>query len=276
MTSRMILCADDFAMSPEISAAIARLAEDDRINAISCMAIMPGWTEDKRRLADLPDQVAVGLHLTLTDLPALSGGSALAPDGTLPTLANLSRQSLTGKLPLAAIRTEIERQFERFAEATGRAPAFVDGHQHCHHLPHIRRIVFDETARRAPGVWLRDCSDRLAAMLARPFAMKAIRSAAWSAGFAKAAATAGLGVNQGFAGHYDFSRSLTGLFDRFLVRPGTRHLVMCHPGAGDLPGDAIAAARRAEYQVLATLPIRELAEQAGLLFDSGGLTTGRA
>lgn len=277
MTSRLILCADDFAMSPAISAAIARLAASDRINAISCMAIMPGWIEDERRLADLPDQVAVGLHLVLTDLPALSGTSALAPGGILPPLSDLGRQSLTGRLPLAAVRTEIDHQFERFAEATGRAPAFVDGHQHCHHLPHIRQIVFDVTARRAPGVWLRDCSDRPSAMLARPFAMKAIRSAAWSIGFAKGAAAFGLGVNCGFAGHNDFKRSMADLFECFLIRPGDRHVVMCHPGDGDLIGDTIAAARRAEYQVLAALPVRAIAEAAGLAFDSGvGFTTGRA
>ena len=37
-----------------------------------------------------------------------------------------------------------------------------------------------------------------------------------------------------------------------------------HPGMGD----SIAAARRAEYAVLKTLPVRELAEAAGLSFDS--------
>ncbi len=276
MTSRLILCADDFALSPAISAAIARLAASDRINAISCMAIMPDWPTQARLLSNLPERVAIGLHIVLTDLPALTGPNALAPTGTLPPLAALARASLARRLPLAAIRAEVARQFDRFVDAVGRAPDFVDGHQHCHHLPSIRRIVIDATARRAPGAWLRDCSDRPAAIMARPFAVKALRSAIWSAGFAKSAAAAGLGVNHGFAGHYDFRTSLAGLFDRFLCRPGSRHLVMCHPGDGDLAGDSIAAARRAEYQLLRILPVRDIAARAGLQFDSGSLTTGRA
>lgn len=268
MTSRLILCADDFAISPAVSGAIAELAADGKINATSCMAIMPGWRADQRLLADLPEGVAIGLHVVLTDLAPLTGASALAPGGTLPRLGQLARLSVIGGLPLDAIRAEIEAQFDRFADAAGRPPAFVDGHQHCHHLPHIRRLVLEVTARRSPGAWLRDCTDRPSGMAARPFAIKAFRSAAWSARFAKDAAALGLETNHGFAGHYDFRRSLEGLFARFLARPGRRHLVMCHPGAGDLAGDSIAAARRAEYAVLKTLPVRELAEAAGLSFDS--------
>lgn len=268
MKSRLILCADDFALSPLVSQAIARLAADGKINATSCMAIMPGWTADQRLLADLPARVAIGLHVVLTDLAPMTGTSALAPSGTLPRLGQLARRSIIGGLPLDAIRAEIEAQFNRFADAAGRPPAFVDGHQHCHHLPHIRRLILEATARHAPGAWLRDCTDRPSAMAARPFAIKAFRSAVWSAGFAKDAGARGLGTNHGFAGHYDFRRSLDGLFARFLARPGHRHLVMCHPGAGDLAGDSIAAARRAEYAVLKALPVRAMAEAAGLRFDS--------
>ena len=266
MTSRLILCADDFAMSPAVSGAIAELAADGKINATSCMAIMPGWSADQRLLANVPAEVAVGLHVVLTDLVPLTGVSALAPGGSLPKLSQLARQSVWGGLPVDSIRAEIESQFDRFAEAAGKPPAFVDGHQHCHHLPHIRRLILDVTARQAPGAWLRDCTDRPSAMAARPFALKAFRSAAWSAGFAKDAAASGLETNDGFAGHYDFRRSLDGLFARFLVRPGRRHLVMCHPGAGDLAGDSVAAARRAEYAVLKALPVRDLAQAAGLIF----------
>jgi predicted glycoside hydrolase/deacetylase ChbG (UPF0249 family) len=261
MSRQLILCADDFAMSPEISTAIARLAAEDRVNAVSCMAIMPGWAEDARRLRDLPRRAAVGLHVVLTDLNAVIGGR-------LPKLDRLARQAVTGKFSESAVRAEVEAQFERFSDAIGRAPDFVDGHQHCHHLPRIRRIVLEVTASQAPGAWLRDCSDNVGAMLARPYALKALRSAMWSAGFGKASEAAGLRVNQGFAGHYDFRQPYAGLFERFLVRPGRRHLVMCHPGGGYLPGDSISAARRAEYYALSRLPVRELAEAAGLEFDS--------
>ena len=61
-----------------------------------------------------------------------------------------------------------------FIAARARPPAFVDGHQHAHALPGIRDLVLTETALRAPEAWIRDCADRLTAMLARPFAGKAI------------------------------------------------------------------------------------------------------
>lgn len=268
MKPRLILCADDFALSPAVSAAIAELAANDRINAISCMALMPGWKEDARRLRDGPGRVAVGLHIVLTDLPPLGGASALAPNGKLPRLDRLARHSLIGGLAEADIRAEVERQFDRFADGVGRMPDFVDGHQHCHHLPRIRQIILEVTACRAPGAWLRDCSDSLRGMLARPFAWKAMRSAAWSAGFAAAARARGLRVNDGFAGHYDFRRPYALLFDRFLTQPGKRHLVMCHPGDGMLAGDSIAAARLAEREALSHLPVRAIAEAVGLSFDS--------
>ena len=156
MKPQLILCADDFALSPAVSAAIAELAANDRINAISCMALMPGWREDARRLRDGSERIAIGLHLVLTDLPPLGGASALAPGGKLPRLDRLARHSLIGGLPEADIRAEVERQFDRFADGAGRMPEFVDGHQHCHHLPRIRQIILDITASRAPGAWLRD------------------------------------------------------------------------------------------------------------------------
>ncbi len=268
MTRQLILCADDFALSPAVSRAIARLAADGRINATSCMAVMPGWIDDARHLRGLDERTAIGLHIVLTDLPPLGGSSALAPGGTLPKLAKLARGSLLGTLPVEDIRAEVERQFDRFSQGAGQMPDFVDGHQHCHHLPHIRDIVLDITARRAPGAWLRDCTDSIGGMAARPFAWKALRSAAWSAGFAAAAAARSLQVNDGFAGHYDFRRPYAALFGRFLAKPGRRHLVMCHPGDGMLAGDAIAPARIAEREALARLPVRDLAEAAGLSFDS--------
>lgn len=280
VTEQLILCADDFALSPPVSAAIASLAADGRINATSCMAMIPGWIDEARLLRDLDEQTAIGLHIVLTDLPPLGGASALAPRGTLPPLGQLARHSLLGTLPREAIRAEVEAQFDRFGEGLGRMPDFVDGHQHCHHLPAIRDIVLDITARRAPNAWLRDCSDRISGMAARPFAWKALRSAAWSAGFRAAAGKRGLIVNDGFAGHYDFRRPYSALFARFLARPGRRHLVMCHPGGGMLAGDTIAEARIAEREALAGLPVRALAEAAGLSFDSrfdpNRLSPGRA
>jgi predicted glycoside hydrolase/deacetylase ChbG (UPF0249 family) len=265
---RLLLCADDFAFSPEVSAVIARLASRGKLNATSCVAIMPGWAEDSALLRDVPDHVEVGLHLVLTGEKPLTDLSALTENGILPDIDPLARRAARGDLPLAAVAREIAAQFDRFIDALGRPPAFVDGHQHCHALPGVREIMLAETARRAPQAWVRDCVDGVVAMLSRPFAGKAIGSAWHSRGLRAAAAAHGLGTNDSFAGHYAFAGDYAEIFPKFLRRPGERHLVMCHPGAGARAGDGIAAARPVEAAALEKLDIAALAAKHGLAFPA--------
>lgn len=265
---RLTLCADDFAFSPAVSAAIADLAGAARLNATSCMTVMPNWHADSAMLAGLPPSVEIGLHIVLTEETPVTAMPRLAPSGTLPTIRALQAASARPDLPLDEIAAEVEAQFARFEEAMGRAPDFVDGHQHSHALPRIREIVLGITARHAPGAWLRTNEDGLAAMLARPYRGKALASAWHSRGFRAAAARHGLACNDGFAGHYGFAGDYAAIFPHFLRRPGESHLVMCHPGAGDRPGDAIAAARLVEADALRRLPLGELTAARRLTFPA--------
>lgn len=263
---RLIVCADDFALSRPVSETIVALLLAGKLNATSCMTTMPGWAQDAALLRGLPGSVQVGLHLTLTGERPLTAMPQLAPWGVLPRIDPLTWRAIRGRLPLGEIAGEVRAQFDAFVAAVGRPPDFVDGHQHAHALPRIRDIVLDETGRRAPGAWIRDCTDGLHAMLARPFAGKAIGSAFHSRGLRRAAAAHGLRCNDSFAGHYGFAGDYRRLFPRFLRRPGGVHLIMCHPGAGALPGDAIAAARAGEAAALRALPVARLAAAAGLAF----------
>ncbi len=266
--SRLILCSDDFGYSPAISAAIVALAQAGKVNAISCMAVMPGWAEDARMLADLPPHVEIGLHLTLTGEVPRTAMRRFAPDGRMPEIDPLARAARGWQVPLDEVATEISAQFDAFFAARRRPPDFIDGHQHAHALPGIRDLVLAETVARAPGAWVRDCTDGALAMLQRPFVGKAIGSAWHSRGLRKAAAALGLRTNQGFSGHYDFRGDYAALFPRFLRRPGAMHLVMCHPGAGERAGDRIAAARIVEAKALHRLPIADMAVAEGLAFPA--------
>ncbi|OAN65977.1 ChbG/HpnK family deacetylase [Sphingomonas sp. TDK1] len=266
--SRLILCSDDFAYSPAISAAIVSLAQAGKINAVSCMTVMPGWMEDARMLADVPAHVEIGLHLTLTGETPRTAMPRFAPDGRMPEIDPLTRAAGRWSVPLDEIAMEISAQFDAFFAALRRPPAFVDGHQHAHALPGIRDLVLAETLGRAPNAWVRDCTDDAAAMLLRPFAGKAIGSAWHSRGMRRSAAQLGLRTNQGFAGHYDFRRDYATLFPRFLRQPGHMHLVMCHPGAGERAGDTIASARIREAKALHRLPIADMAAAEGLAFPA--------
>ena len=265
---RLTVCADDFAMSGEVSRTIVGLAKAGKINGISAMAVLERWEQDARLLADLPASVGVGLHLVLTDETPATLMPRLAPEGMLPAAGRLERLAWSRRLPLKEIANEIDAQFARFEEVIGRPPAFVDGHQHVHLLPKVRDLVIAATALRAPSAWLRSCEDKLARILSRPFALKSTLNALQSKGFARLAARAGLRCNDSFAGLYDFKADYEELFPRFLASPGQFHLVICHPGLStDSAPDPIADARSREAEALKSLPVGKLASARGFAFN---------
>jgi predicted glycoside hydrolase/deacetylase ChbG (UPF0249 family) len=208
---------------------------------------------------------ALGLHVTLSG-GATSFRSALAPAGHLPSADALALRAFAGRLPRAAITDEIERQFDRFEDLAGRAPAFVDGHQHVHVLPIVRTLFLAAIRRRAPAAWVRSCEEDLAAIRRRgPYRWRAWRSSLLSRGFGAAARRAGLRANRGFAGLYDFRSGANygALFERWLIAPGEAPLLICHPARAD-PADPIGAARTREYDFLKSRCLEELLAPAGL------------
>lgn len=99
------------------------------------------------------------------------------------------------------IAAEITRQLDAFEEALGRPPDFVDGHQHVHVLPGVRRALLDILVRRYPAgsLYVRDPADSAAAIRARGVAVaKALVIAGLATGFRGAALKRGLRVNRGF------------------------------------------------------------------------------
>jgi len=266
----VLLCADDFAMSPGTSAVIAGLAQKRSINAISCMAAASGWPVDSRLLAPLEaegsapaERVQIGLHLVLASEVPLSAMSCQDAEGRLPGPDHILMLGLRRRLPLDEFAAEIDRQFIAFAGAMGRMPDFVDAHQHVHVVPGLRELVISATLRHAPHAWVRVPSDGLAAMLKRPFPGKAVGSAIQTLGFAGALRRSGLAANSSFAGHYDFGDRFAEHLPHFFAGRSSRHLIMCHPGADDLPGDAIGKARRVEAEVLGGMTLSERIARAG-------------
>jgi chitin disaccharide deacetylase len=260
----VILCADDFALSSAISETIVALARAKCLNAISCMAAMPGWPVDARLLDGIEavqcgslGRVRIGLHLVLSSERPLTPISCAEADGRLPGPDRLLAHSVLGRINAREFKAEIEAQFAAFRAATGRAPDFVDAHQHVHVYPVLRRLVISAITSSAPDVWVRDPSDVLSAMLARPFAGKAIGSSLRSLGFKAALAKAGLPSNASFAGHYDFGRRYAEMLPTFFRSRAKTHLIMCHPGSGHLVGDPIASARIDEARVIGEISLEE-------------------
>lgn len=246
------LCADDYALSPAVSAGIREALAAGRLSATGAMTNQPFWPQEAGRLAAVRGEAEIGVHLTLTLGRPLGPAPSLASEGSFPAVGQVIKAALAGRLPLDELRAEIDRQFDAFEAAMGAPPAFVDGHQHVHALPGVRDALLDAMAARgwAGKVWTRDSADRATRVLRRGGeTKKALVVAALTRGYAAAARRRGFSVNDGFSGFsaFDPAQDYGAAFARFLAAPGAAHLVMCHPGRVD---DAL----RALDPVVATRP----------------------
>ncbi|CAH1654124.1 putative Chitin disaccharide deacetylase [Hyphomicrobiales bacterium] len=258
MAKGFILCADDFAMTEGISRSILELIGRGKLTATGAMTNRPHWRRLAPELAAFSDRADLGLHLNLTCAAPLSAMPRLAPDGTLPGLKDVARAAAASATARAEIATEIARQLDAFEDAMGCPPDFVDGHQHVHVLPGVRRTLLDHLARRYPAgsLYVRDPADRATAIRARGVATgKALVIAGLAAGFRSAALRRQLRVNRGFSGvaPFDPQRDFGADLGRFLIQPGPLHLVMCHPGFVDdelSRLDPVTATRPIEHAAL--------------------------
>lgn len=250
MVTRLILCADDYGLTPGVSRGILKLVAQGRLSAVGCMTNRPGWLADAPALLacraggqaddarNPAGHAAIGLHLNLTLGAPLGPMPSLAPQGGLPAFGALAKRAFTWRLNNPELEAEISRQLDAFEQAAGSTPNFVDGHQHVHVLPGVRTALLNVLSKRglAGKIWLRDPWDSPTAIFARGVAVpKALVIAALGAGFGARARALGFATNNGFAGvsPFDPARDFGADMARFLMRPGAAHLVMCHPGEID-------------------------------------------
>jgi chitin disaccharide deacetylase len=270
--STLVLCADDFALAPGVSRAIADLIARDRVTATGCMTASRFWPEHARMLDGVEETADIGLHLTLTDHAPLGPMPRLAPQGRLPGNGSLIRAALTRRLEKAEIAAEIERQIDAFEQALGRPPAFIDGHHHVHQLPVIRDAVLDAFERRLAGTggYLRVCCEPRSEIFRRGVApLRAAIIDALGQPFAKAVRARGFACNDSFRGvrAFDAKEDTAQIFERFVAGSGERPLVMCHPGFVDdvLPGlDPVTGTRETEFTYLASDAFGDLLARRGV------------
>lgn len=249
----LCLCADDIGLHAGIHRAALALVARGRLQALSCQVGGPAWAEAAAALRGLGTAAELGLHLDLSERPLI-----------LPArpLARLILRSQWRMLDPASLDREIEAQLDAFERGLGRAPDYVDGHQHVHQLPQVREALLAALARRYPGrpLWLR--STRRGAPGFKPWLIERLGAAA----LARAARAQGLAQNGRLLGVYDFrggpARYLA-LLRGWLGAARSGDLLMCHPGLGD-GADPLAAARRAELAVLAGPDFGVLLAEQGL------------
>jgi hypothetical protein len=230
---RLILCADDYGLSPGVSAAIRDLIGRGRLNATSVMVASPHFDGLEARalmaVAASAHRASIGLHVTLTaPFSPMAGGADFPP---------LEKRMVRGIARLEnrqRLATEIAAQLDAFHAIFGRPPDFVDGHQHVQLVPVIRDAFLTEVGRKAPAAWVRQCGS-VRGLRDRLRDRKGLVIDALSRRFRALARKAGLRINPAFAGTYDFDGpdAFADLFPGFLKGLPDLAVVMCHPGHPD-------------------------------------------
>jgi predicted glycoside hydrolase/deacetylase ChbG (UPF0249 family) len=257
---RIWLCADDYGISPGVNRAILELIGRGRLNATSVMVVAQAiGREDAARLQEIAassPRCGIGLHVTLTApfRPLTMHFQPLRDELFLP-FGTLLRAAQLHRLDAEIIRAEVAMQIAAFSDLFGRAPDFVDGHQHVQLYPQVRDGLLAAVRDKAPKAWVRQAqrNQPLGQRLASP---KALFLDYLSMQFRRRAAREGLAVNPAFAGAYDWSRlpDFGALMREFLDGLPDGGVIMCHPGFVDevLVGvDPLTKVREVEHAYLA-------------------------
>ena len=236
---RIWLCADDYGLSPGVNRGIRDLIERGRLNATSVMVVGPAIGREEASalgaVAANSPRCSIGLHVTLTapfrpltmHFQPLDGGMFLP-------FPKVLRAGLLRRLDPEIIRAELMVQLAAFNEMFGRAPDFVDGHQHAQLFPGVRDAFLTAVKQAAPNAWVRQ-GGRNQPLARRLGAPKALLLDILSGQFRRRAARANIAFNPGFAGAYDFSQQpdFSALMRQFLDGLPEGGLIMCHPGFVD-------------------------------------------
>ena len=141
MTTRLILHADDFGETAEITAGICQAIEAGVVTSTSIMANMPGTEDALPRVPALADRASFGVHLNFCEGRPLTRGATLVDEhGNFHGKRSLFLRAVRGTLSLAELEAEITAQIARIHDARIRI-SHVDGHKHLHQLPVVRTAV---------------------------------------------------------------------------------------------------------------------------------------
>jgi predicted glycoside hydrolase/deacetylase ChbG (UPF0249 family) len=142
----LIINADDYGLTPGVSAAI--LAAHDRgvVSSTSVLAVAPAFGSTVSGLRDSGLDAGVHLAFVGEDPPLLSAREVPSLVGTDGGFRRSWREfalaSALGRIDTDDLHREADAQVER-ARACGLRPSHLDSHQHVHLLPQVARVVLD-------------------------------------------------------------------------------------------------------------------------------------
>ena len=268
---RLVICADDYAISEQTSCVILRLLAERKINATSCLVEGGSWkemAEPLKRLQDSEPDIAVGLHLNLTDpLPHCAFPGIVQPWPVVAMRSKLMFHSHYFKMILSSFRAQWAAFIERFR----RPPDFIDGHMHVHLLPVPRRALFELIWEVNFAGWVRQCrttSNRtnLKRLLLDPLSDQ----------LGLAATAAGIRPNPGFGGlrRFDLREDVLDIWRVDIGAMRSGGVLMVHPGDAVTKesASAIEACRMQEARALGGNAIRTILDDLGFAFDLSAQT----
>ena len=254
---RLIVNADDFALTEGVNRAIGELSEAGALRSCTLMAAGAAF-EDAVRTTKGCKKLRVGCHVVLVD------GSCVAPAETVRALQDGSegqlRSSLPafiadlqrGKIPEAQIEAEAVAQIRRLQDA-GVTVTHVDSHKHTHLFPRVARPLMRAAMQCGVSAIRNPFEQAWSARLTRGPLLRKLEVAAlrnFSSTFQKLLRASGLKTTAGSIGV-----SATGTLDadnlkRLLdgMPEGTWELV-CHPGYNDAALGAVRTRLRDERDV---------------------------
>lgn len=245
---KIILCADDFGLSSQVSKGILKLVGMGRLSAVSCMVNTLNFPLFAKELVSVADKTLVGLHFNLTEGLFLANKNK-AGFG----LAELLIRTHLGLVSSSLIKAELSAQLAQFTQVFGRRPDFIDGHQHVHQFPVIREqlLRLHRSSFNPSEVFVRSTYPNISP----PYPVKnAILSCTGGRSLKKKLIQANIAHNTCFAGVYDFSADVdySSLFRGWLKKVEEGTLIMCHPAIGVQQDDPIAKARVMEMSYFAS------------------------
>lgn len=261
---RLAICADDFALSEPVSRGILDLAGRGRLTAIAAMTAGARWPQAWQHLREIPEGVALGLHLNFVE------GVGLADGRPLPGAAWLAARTATLSMPRKALAREIAAQWQAFEDLAGRAPDFVDSHRHVHVLPPLRELVLDAVARHGGGIVVRNLFPAFGPRnsAAKRLALRLLGAPA----LARRLDEAGLTANAAFGGlqHLTDAKGIEAHWRSMLDELPDGALIACHPANGLDQGDPIGVFRQAEFRWLASSAFAQACRDGGFALTRPG------
>jgi len=160
---RLIVNADDLGRTPGINAGIFEAHNQGLVTSATLMVGFAAAEEAAEVWSRTPG-IGIGLHVALT------GGRPLLPPERVASLVDgegrfpAKPEDLVGA-HRNEVMAEVESQFERFRDLTGRLPTHLDSHHHAHRLPVVGDALVNLAGRY--GLPVRNASAEVAERLRR-------------------------------------------------------------------------------------------------------------